>query len=288
MEKLPGPFLLVSKPYGITSRQFLNEISAVLGIKKMGHAGTLDPMATGLLLIAFGKGTRFIQFIPAEEKEYVIEVTFGILTDTWDITGKVLRKENVQVSREQVEKCIESFVGEIEQTPSIYSAKKYKGKELYKYARSGIYDVELKPAKVTIKSINLLGFSNSRISLRVACSKGTYMRSLAYDFGVKLETPATLSAIARTRIGKFEISRATTITRLRAGDFSRGFLTFDEAFAEVHHILLSSREDFTNGRDFREGTVFLVKHSGKTLGIAKLKGGNLHPEVVVDEDNQPI
>lgn len=286
MGKLIKPFLLVSKPFGITSRKFLNEISFLLKEKKLGHSGTLDPIATGLLFVGIGKGTRFIPYLPFEIKEYVIEITFGILTDTLDITGKVLDKKEVPSLNEyKLTKATGGFIGEIMQTPPLFSAKKHKGKELYKYAYSGETEIPIKPSKISIHSIDLLSFSSNKAILRVSCSKGTYMRSLARDIGEALNTYGIISAIARTKIGNFGVSQAATVGRIRNGYFDRGFFDFEEVFASSPKIVLKDEKNFVSGKDFKEGDFFIVELNDRIVGLAKMKNGVLHPEVVIDENS---
>lgn len=285
MAKFPKPFLLISKPYGVTSRKFINEIQSEIQAKKIGHTGTLDPMATGLLFVAIDKGTKFIPYLPLDKKEYVVEITFGLLTDSWDITGKILKSETCSLEKEEVLSAIEDFRGEILQTPPIFSAKKYKGRESYKYAHLGDMEVELKPAKVSIYEIDLILFSENKAVLKVSSSKGTYMRSLAYSLGLKVGTYGTLSAITRTGIGSFNVSNATTITKLKKGDYSRGFYDISDLLSDIPKIVLKDKKKFITGVDYKDGSIFLVEHEGEIIGISKIKKGVLHPEVVIDENH---
>lgn len=286
MGKSIKPFLLVSKPFGITSRKFLNEISFLLNEKKLGHSGTLDPIATGLLFVGIGKGTRFIPYLPFETKEYVIEITFGILTDTLDITGKVLDKKEVPIlNKDKLVKVTGGFIGEILQTPPLFSAKKHKGKELYKYAYNGETEIPIKPSKISIHSIDLLSFSSNKAILRVSCSKGTYMRSLARDIGEALNTYGIISAIARTKIGNLGVAQAATIGRIKNGYFDRGFFDFEEVFSSSPKIVLKDKKNFVSGKDFKEGDFFIVELHDRIVGLAKMKNGVLHPEVVIDENS---
>lgn len=286
MEKLIKPFLLICKPYGVTSRKFLNEISLLLNERKVGHVGTLDPMATGLLFVAIGKGTRFIPYLQLDSKEYVIEISLGTLTDTLDTSGKVIDKKPVpNINAGNLRAVLDSSKGEILQKPPLFSAKKYKGKELYKYAYNGEKEIPLSPSKVIIYGIELLSFSAKKLVLRVSCSKGTYMRSLARDIGENLGTYGIISAIARTKIGSFDISKATTFSSLKRGDFKRGFFDFYDIFPQTPKLIIKDWKSFVNGKDFDKDSFFIVEHNGKVLGIAKLKEGTLHPEVVLDENS---
>ena len=291
MEKLEKPFLLISKPKGITSRKFLNEITKITSIKKMGYAGTLDPMATGLLFVAIGKATRLLRFADVSTKEYFIKVDFGVETGTDDITGNVINKSEKKVTLSELQNVIPSFKGKIKQMPPVFSAKKFKGREMYKYARAGKVDIPLGPTDVEIYEIEIKGFIDNSAILRIACSSGTYMRSLARDLGRSLGTYGTLSAITRTKIGKFTAKDATTIYRIANGDFSKGFYGISEAIA-LPIIVVKDSAKLINGADIEvNGADIEVKHfllkasSGKILGVGTFKGNAVHPEVIIDEDN---
>ncbi len=284
MEKLEKPFLLISKPKGITSRKFLNEIIKIMSFKKMGYAGTLDPMATGLLFIAMEKATRLLRFADASTKEYVIKVDFGIETDTDDITGNVINRSEKKIVFRELQDCIFSFKGKIKQTPPVFSAKKFNGKEMYKYARTGKVDVPIKPVDVEIYEIEIKGFVNNSAVLRISCSSGTYMRSVARDLGRCLGTYGTLSAIARTKIGKFTIKDVTTISSIARGDFSKGFFSIDEVMA-LPTIIVEDYDKLLNGVDIEVKHFLLKASSGRIIGVGTLKGSAVHPEVIIDEDN---
>jgi tRNA pseudouridine55 synthase len=282
MEKLEKPFLLISKPKGITSRKFLNEIIKIMPFKKMGYAGTLDPMAAGLLFIAMEKATRLLRFADASTKEYVIKVDFGIETDTDDITGNVINRSEKKIVFSEFKDCIFSFKGKIKQTPPVFSAKKFNGKEMYKYARTGKVDVPIKPVDVEIYEIEIKGFINNSAVLRISCSSGTYMRSIARDLGRCLGTYGTLSAIARTKIGKFTIKDATTISSIARGDFSKGFFSIDEVMT-LPTIIVEDYAKVLNGVDIEVKHFLLKASSGKIIGVGTLKGSAVHPEVIIDE-----
>ena len=284
MERLEKPFLLISKPKNIVSRKFLNEISKIMLVKKMGYAGTLDPMATGLLFIAMGKATRLLRFADASTKEYVIKVDFGLETDTDDVTGNVINRSEKQVEFWELQDCISHFIGKIKQVPPVFSAKKYNGKEMYKYARAGKVGMPINPMDVEVYEIECKGFVNNSAILRVLCSSGTYMRSIARDLGKCLGTYGTLSAIARTRIGKFTIKDATTITSLSRGDFSKGFYGVEEVMA-LPQIVVEDASRLINGIDIEVKHFLLKEKSGKIVGVGTLKGNTVHPEVIIDEDN---
>ena len=210
--------LLLDKPQGITSNAALQGARRLLNAAKGGHTGTLDPMASGLLPLTFGEATKFSQMLLDADKCYEAVVQLGVETDSGDADGAVLATHPVAVGQAQLEAVLERFRGEIEQVPPMYSALKRDGKPLYEYARAGI-EIEREARKVTIHALELLDFSGDQFTLRVSCSKGTYVRSLAMDIGAALGCGAHLCGLRRTRIGVFELDAAVTLAALEACDF---------------------------------------------------------------------
>ncbi len=210
--------LLLDKPQGLTSNAALQGARRLLNAAKGGHTGTLDPMASGLLPLTFGEATKFSQMLLDADKCYEAVVQLGVETDSGDADGAVLATRPVAVDQRQLEAVLERFRGEIEQVPPMYSALKRDGKPLYEYARAGI-EVEREARKVTIHALELLDFTGDRFTLRVSCSKGTYVRSLAMDIGAALGCGAHLCGLRRTRIGAFELEGAVTLAALEACDF---------------------------------------------------------------------
>ncbi|MBI5574635.1 MAG: tRNA pseudouridine(55) synthase TruB [Elusimicrobia bacterium] len=206
--------LLINKPSGITSYDVIRILKKKLHPKKIGHAGTLDPLASGLLIVLIDEATKQSQKFMALEKRYHVEMHLGIKTDTGDVDGKITQKSVLpELHRRKIEKILKKFEGKIKQTPPIYSAIKYKGKKLYEYARAGI-KVKIKPRFVEIKKIKLLSFNRETIELRVDCSKGTYIRTLVEDIAKKLGTCATVSSLVREKIGKYSVDKALNINDL--------------------------------------------------------------------------
>jgi tRNA pseudouridine55 synthase len=201
--------LILNKPKGMTSFSVVNTIHKLTKLKA-GHAGTLDPMATGILVILLGKATKSAKDFESSDKEYEAEITFGIETDSLDSTGKVLSEKKADVTKEQLLSVMKEFEGEIEQVPPMVSAIKKNGVRLYKLARKGI-EVEREPRKITIFKLELLSFDGDKATLRVQCSKGTYIRSLCADIGAKLGCGAVMSGLVRTRSGKFAINDSISL-----------------------------------------------------------------------------
>ena len=210
--KLDG-VLLLDKPRGITSQGAVSRAKNLLGAAKAGHTGTLDPMATGLLPLAFGEATKFSQALLDADKAYIADVLLGVTTTTGDLEGEVIRTLPVSVDRGCLERAIERFRGEIVQTPPMYSALKHQGKPLYEYARAGT-EIERASRTVTIRAIELETFEADRARIRVDCSKGTYIRVLAEDIGKALGCGATLAGLRRTRVGPFGVESAVTLDAL--------------------------------------------------------------------------
>lgn len=208
-------FLNVYKPKGMTSHDVVAYIRRITKIKQVGHTGTLDPFAQGVLPICIGKATRLIEYLN-DEKEYLAEISFGKSTDTYDIEGRATFECNSKVARHQVIDALKLFEGEILQTPPIYSAIKVKGKKLYEYARKG-EEVQIEPRRVTIEKIELKNFDerNQKAEVLIKCSKGTYIRSIAHDLGQKLLVGAHLSTLIRTQAGKFFIENATVLDEIK-------------------------------------------------------------------------
>lgn len=197
--------LLVDKEKGITSRDVVNRISKELNIKKVGHAGTLDPLATGLMVIGIGKGTKILELLSSDKKEYIATVKIGIQTDSFDITGNVVNKEdNYKISKDDIIKTLNLFCKTYMQTVPKYSAVKINGKKLYEYARNNI-KIELPKKEVTIYEIELIDFHNDEFTFKTLVSKGTYIRSLINDIGNSLNIPMTMKELRRSRCGKFKL-----------------------------------------------------------------------------------
>lgn len=215
--------IVVNKEKDFTSRDMVNKVGKILGIKKIGHTGTLDPMATGVLVMCLGKCTCLVDMITSDYKEYIAGVKLGVLTDTLDTTGNVLNSEKVNFSKDDILSALSSMVGEYNQEVPKYSAVKINGKKLYEYAREGI-DVELPKRLVNIKSIELVSdieYIDGCMEFNIKClvSKGTYIRSLIRDIASKLGTVGVMSSLIRTKQGNFDISDAYSIDDILNGNY---------------------------------------------------------------------
>ncbi len=279
-------FLSVLKPSGVTSMQVVEYFKSFLGRKfKVGHCGTLDSLASGTLPLAFGRATKFIPFLD-DTKEYVIEVLFGIRTDTDDMDGKIIAKAEPKLTEDDLREVLRQFTGEIDQVPPKYSAKKVYGYRAYQLARSG-YDVEIEPKKVRIDSIQLLKFYQDRFPraiLYVRCSRGTYMRALARDIGEALKIPSTLSFITRTSAFGFRMENSILLEDLEKLSLSEKVKFILERLSPPSEVLshLSTvilRDDaifkVKNGSNFsKHNTVTIFDNNNRYYKVTD-KSGNL-------------
>ena len=207
--------LVIDKSAGWTSQDVAAKLRGVFHERRVGHGGTLDPMATGVLPVFIGRATRAAEFLESAEKEYVAGLRFGVVTDTQDTSGTVLETAPVSVTRAQVEAALRQFLGPIEQIPPMYSAIKIGGQKLYELARRG-QEVARKPRSITIHELELLEGADADWTVRVRCSKGTYVRTLCHDLGRALGCGGCMSSLRRTRAGSFTLSQAVTMQQVLA------------------------------------------------------------------------
>lgn len=213
---MPSGIIIINKPAGWTSMDVCAKLRGIFHEKRVGHAGTLDPMATGVLPVFVGQATKAVSFAESGEKEYLARLRLGLTTDTQDTTGTVLSELPVTVTEEDLRAVLPRFTGEIEQIPPMYSAVKVQGRKLYELARKGA-EVERKPRAVTIFSLELLGQTGkNEYALRVRCSKGTYIRTLCHDIGAVLGCGGAMSALERTMAAGFTLSEAVTLEQVQA------------------------------------------------------------------------
>lgn len=228
--------IVVNKEKGYTSRDVVNIISKILGTKKVGHTGTLDPIAEGVLVVCVGKCTKLCDYFTSNEKEYIAEFKIGYETDTLDYTGNIIKKSNKKVKSEDIINVINNFKGEYNQEVPIYSAVKINGKKLYEYARNNI-SVDLPSRIVNIKDIDILSI-NDIIKIKCLVSKGTYIRSLVRDIGCKLGTYATMTSLIRTKQGKFDICDSYKIEDIKNNNYK--LYSIDEIFSDYPKIYLDN------------------------------------------------
>lgn len=278
-------FVCFDKGENITSFFAVKKLSRLLGEKKAGHTGTLDPMATGVMTVALGGATRFIELMPSHEKKYTAVIKFGFSTDTLDITGNVTEKSDKKVSREEFEKVLQLFRGDIMQVPPMYSAIKKDGVRLYDLARQGV-EIEREERQVTIKELKLTSYDENEqeFEIFVHCSNGTYIRSLAFDIGEKLGVPCTLKVLRRTMANNIEITQCHTLAEIEKlceeGRQNEILIPVDEVLSVYEKVTVSEKQAvrFSNGGEldakrirfhFEEGYYRVYSPEEKFLGIGE-------------------
>ena len=269
--------LLLDKDEGWTSQDCVSKLRGILGERRIGHAGTLDPLATGLLVVLVGRATRAASFAEAETKEYIAAFRPGIVTDTQDITGNLLRSSDVLPSEEDVRAALPRFTGELSQLPPMYSAIKIHGQKLYDIARRG-GEVERTPRPVTVYSIDYLEQRGADHMLRIRCSKGTYIRTLCHDLGEHLGCGGCMAALRRTRSGSFSVENARRIAELSRAD--RGtLLPTDTLFSDAAALTLTAAQEkrCRCGNLFRtdapDGDTRFYSETGEFLAIGRVADG---------------
>ncbi|MDQ2086893.1 tRNA pseudouridine(55) synthase TruB [Herbivorax sp. ANBcel31] len=261
----------VLKPAGMTSFDVVGYLRRVLKIKKIGHTGTLDPCAVGVLPVCIGKATKAIEFLIDKDKTYRAELTLGVSTDTQDGTGEIIKKSPVNVSRNEIEKVVKSFVGEYSQIPPMHSALKVNGKKLCDIAREGKV-IERKPRNIKIYSIDILHIKEKTVVFDVECSKGTYIRTLCDDIGNKLGCGGYMSFLLRRQAGVFDLSTTLTLEEIEAfaieDTLQKRMILIDEIFRNYNKITLSSKDTkkFANGMKIKIDDRFKNEKSLKVYG----------------------
>ena len=238
--------LLINKEEGITSRDVVNKVGKILETKKVGHTGTLDPLATGVLVLCIGEATKLNEILTSTYKEYEAEVTLGLLTDTLDITGNILKEEEVSFTKEQIVQALNKKTGKYMQEVPIYSAVKVNGKKLYEYARNN-EDVELPKREVDIKELELISdikLENNKIIFNIRClvSKGTYIRALVNDIASLLGTVGVMSKLKRTYQGKFSINDCFNIKDIEQNNYK--LISINEVLTEFKRVRVDSELEF--------------------------------------------
>ena len=274
--------LLINKDKNMTSRDVINKLNHIFSMKKIGHAGTLDPLATGVMVCLFGKYTKLVDLITSYNKEYIAEIKLGIKTDTLDITGNVIETQNVKVTNEDILKVFDNFPKEYMQEVPIYSAVKINGKKLYEYARNK-ETIELPKRKVNIYNLELISFNKDIITFKVKVSKGTYIRSLINDLCKKLNTIGTMNNLIRTKQGNFDIKDSYKLEEIAKGNYKfqniKEFL--DYPVIEIPNELIKKVENGNKVENIFniEDKVIFTKNN-KDLAIYENKNNNLYPLII--------
>ena len=270
-------FLLLDKEKGISSNQLVQKVKKSLSIKKVGHLGTLDPMATGLMILAINRATKFSSYFLESDKSYDASIQLGSSTDTDDAMGNIISSSDIIPNEKDINKSLASFIGQSMQTAPFFSALKHKGKPLYKYARDGEF-ISKPPREINIFSIENIICEHNKCSFIVHCSKGTYIRSIARDLGDKLNSGGHLSALRRLSQGIFNIKNAMTIENIELNKL----ITIEEAFSELSEIQLDSNQTkfFMNGVKIEEinledDTYKIYDSSKKFLGLGMVSNSVL-------------
>ena len=289
---------LINKEKGFTSHDIVNKVKHIFN-EKVGHTGTLDPNATGLLPILIGKGTKLSQYLINHDKEYEVTLKLGVKTDTGDSEGKILDEQNVDISimnQEKIEKVLTSFIGKQMQTPPIYSAIKVKGKKLYEYARKNI-QVDIEPRKIEIYNIFLrcLDENDNIIKFKVKCSKGTYIRSLCENIAEKLGTIGYMKELNRIKVGIFDIKSSIKLEELEKNKNNKEFLEkniisienlFTHLYGENNKIILNEKKLrlFINGvklsYDLQEGQYRVYNSRNEFIGVGNVENKLLKREII--------
>ena len=271
--------IVIDKEKNVTSRDVVNKVSKILNIKKIGHTGTLDPIATGVLVLCVGRATKLVDMITGYDKEYIARACLGILTDTLDITGNILYEENFNISKEKIVDVLNSFIGEYEQEVPLYSAVKIDGKKLYEYGRSNI-DIELPKRNVKINSIKLVSdidYKNGKVyfSFLTNVSKGTYIRSLINDIGKSLGTYGTMIELRRIKQGNFKIEDSFSYDNLK-------IISIEDVLKKYYAVELDDElyKKVSNGvklKDIYNQDIVVFKYNNKTIAVYKKSDEYIKP-----------
>ena len=271
--------VIVDKPAGWTSQDVTARLRRVFGTRRIGHGGTLDPMATGVLPVFVGRATRGVEFFEHADKTYEAVLRLGTATDTQDSTGTVLEKRPVTVTEAEFRDILPKFTGEIAQIPPMYSAIKVDGKKLYELARAG-KEIERKPREITVFSLDLLEFTGETAKIRVHCSKGTYIRTLCHDIGAALGCGGCMETLRRTAAGEYTLADSVELDTLLSAEHPEDYLRdVDTLFRQYPAVTLTEKQTLRcrNGNSFSialpEGRYRAYDSQGTFLMLAKVQGG---------------
>ena len=282
--------LVINKPEGYTSRDIVNIVSKKLGTKKVGHTGTLDPLATGVLVLPIGRALKVSELLTSEKKEYISDVILGYETDTLDITGVKTKENTPNISKEEIEKVLNSFIGKSMQQVPMYSAVKVKGKKLYEYARNNI-EVTPPSKEIEVYSLTLLDgpiYKENTIEFKIKCkvSKGTYIRGIIRDIGYKLGTYGTMKTLIRTKQGNFDIDGSYTLEDIENNNYK--LLSIKESLPNIKTTIIDDKllSKVKNGmvlnKFFDEEISLLITKEGKEIAIYKNIDGKAKPFKMIE------
>ena len=276
--------IVVNKPKGITSFDVIRKLKKILKTKKIGHTGTLDPLAIGVMLVCVGKATKLASDLEAKNKIYIADFDIGYATDTYDIEGKKIAENIIEVSKENLEQSIKKFIGNIKQVPPMYSAIKIDGNKLYHLARKGI-EVERPERDVTIEYINLLDFKDNKAKIETKVSKGCYIRSLIFDIGQDLGTYATMTALQRKQVGDYSLEESYSLEQIEEMVLNNDFKflkTVEEIFSYDKYSLQTEKELtlYKNGNTIKikenlENKKYRIYFQDEFIGLANVENNNL-------------
>lgn len=279
--------ILINKQKGFTSHDVVNVIRKKLNIKKVGHTGTLDPNATGVLPILVGKATKISKYLIEHNKTYIATIKLGEKTDTGDSEGRVIETKKVpkNLEKEEIEQALTDFLGKQKQLPPIYSAIKVKGKKLYEYAREG-QEVKLEPRDIEIYKIKLLEYKYNKIKIEAECSKGTYMRTLCEDIAKKLETVGYMEELQRTKINEFKIENSILLDDINIKNVEQKLIKIEEIFKEKNSIELNDKklELFLNGVKLTydlSNDIYKIYNNKCFVGIGIIENKLLKRDIVI-------
>lgn len=283
--------LIINKPQGYTSQDVVSKVKKILNVKKAGHTGTLDPMATGVLPVLIGEYTKLSKYLIEHDKTYVAKLKLGLKTDTGDLEGNVIEEKEFDKSileKSNVENVLKSFLGKQKQIPPMYSAIKINGKKLYEYAREGI-EVEVEPRDIELYKLNLLSIENDEIEFEVSCSKGTYIRVVCEDIAKTLGTIGTMSSLNRTIVDKFNISQAITFEELESikENIDSRLIKMENVFDHLPKLILNKRKEdlFLNGVmltfEYQDGVYNIYDSNNIYIGTGTIKDNLLKRDIII-------
>ena len=280
--------ILINKQKGYTSNDVVQKVRKVLNTKKVGHAGTLDPLATGVLPILVGKGTKLSKYLMEHDKTYIATITLGEKKSTGDLEGEtIMVKEVKSITKQMIEQTLATFLGKQNQLPPMYSAIKKDGKKLYEYAREGI-EVERSPRQIEIYKIKLLEYEENTITFEVSCSKGTYIRTLCEDIAEKLGTVGYMSYLNRVQVNKFRMEHAVTLKQLEENtNVQENIITIEEIFKEKECIILDNTKLplFLNGvlltYQKQDGIYRIKNEQGEFIGLGVINDGKIKRDIIL-------